>query len=88
MFWFKNKVRKHPKKMHVPQLHFLGEQDGLPERDLKNSLREFFQRDRSVITAYLEPVRKEVVFLSRSGWAVTPAPSHHNIWTECGCVSG
>ncbi len=52
-FWFQSKRPKHPKELHVSKMQFLGEQDGPPERDLKNKLTEFFQRDKSVKKAYL-----------------------------------
>jgi SseB protein C-terminal domain len=43
----------HPQEMRVSSVQFLGEQDGPPERLLKNQLSEFFQRDKSVYSAYL-----------------------------------
>jgi hypothetical protein len=43
----------HPQEMRVSEVHFLGEQDGPPERLLKNRLTEFLQRDKSVHRAYL-----------------------------------
>src|SRR5262245_18847652 len=48
--------KKHPEEFQVPQLRFLGEQDGPPERELKCRLAQFFQNDRSVTTAYLARV--------------------------------
>jgi hypothetical protein len=53
MSWFQPKPKKHSEQFHVPKLCFLGEQDGLPERELKCCLIEFFQRDLSIVTAYL-----------------------------------
>ena len=49
----------HPLQMQVSSLQFLGEQDGPPERLLKNQLSEFFQRDTSVHRAYLAKVNLE-----------------------------
>jgi hypothetical protein len=46
----------HPQKIQVPQFRFVGEQDGPPERELKQRLVEFFKRDQSVKAAYLARV--------------------------------
>ncbi len=46
----------HPEKVNVPQVRFICEQDGPPERELKIRLVDFFQRDRSVKMAYLARV--------------------------------
>jgi len=46
----------HPQKIQVPQVRFVGEQDGPPERELKGKLVEFFGRDKSVRAAYLARV--------------------------------
>jgi hypothetical protein len=54
--WFKKKPIPHPTKLHFPTLQFLGEQDGAVEQELKSRLVDFFQRDKSVITAYLARV--------------------------------
>src|SRR5262249_5218546 len=48
--------KKNPEEFRVPQLRFLGEQDGPPERELKFRLAQFFQSDQSVTTAYLARV--------------------------------
>jgi SseB protein C-terminal domain len=56
MSWLKPKPKEHPQEIHVPQLHFIGEQDGPPERELKERLVGFFQRDQSVKAAYLARV--------------------------------
>ena len=53
---FNSKSKKHPEEIRVAKLHFLGEQDGVPERELKNCLTEFFQRDQRILTAYLARV--------------------------------
>jgi hypothetical protein len=53
MSWFNPSPKKHPQKMVVAQPHFVGEQDGPPERELKERLVAFFHRDQSVQTAYL-----------------------------------
>jgi len=47
---------KNPEKIQVPKLRFLGEQDGVPERELKDRLVKFFQCDQSILTAYLARV--------------------------------
>jgi hypothetical protein len=57
MSWFNPSPKKHPQKMMVAQPHFLGEQDGTPEHELKERLVAFFHRDQSVQTAYLARVR-------------------------------
>lgn len=56
MPWFKRTPRSHPEEVHVPQVRFCGEQDGPPERELKERLAQFFQGDQSVRTAYLAKV--------------------------------
>lgn len=48
--------RIHPKELTVPRLQFWGEQDGVPERELKERLTAFFRRDQSVKSAYLARV--------------------------------
>lgn len=56
MSWLKPKSPSHPEKIPVPQLSFIGEQDGVPERELKERLADFFRRDQSVKAAYLARV--------------------------------
>lgn len=56
MSWLNPKSKKHPEEIQVPQLRFLGEQDGPAERELKSRLAESFRRDQSVTTAYLARV--------------------------------
>lgn len=56
MLWFKQPPKGHPEKVHVLQLRFCGEQDGLSERQLKERLVQFFQGDQSVRSAYLATV--------------------------------
>jgi hypothetical protein len=56
MSWFKRHSKKQPEKVVVPNLRFLGGQDGFPERELKAKLKEFFERDQSVKAAYLAQV--------------------------------
>ena len=48
--------RKKSEQVRVPEIRFLGEQDGPPERLLKDRLADFFRRDRSVSRAYLARV--------------------------------
>ena len=48
--------RKKSEEVRVPEIRFLGEQDGPPERLLKERLADFFRRDRSVSRAYLARV--------------------------------
>ncbi len=52
----KLKYRKRPQEIQVPQIRFLGEQDGPPERELKDKLKDLFQLDQSVNAAYLAKV--------------------------------
>jgi hypothetical protein len=56
MSWLNPKSKKHPQEIHVPKIRFVGEQDGVPERELKSCLVEFFQRDQSIVKAYLAQV--------------------------------
>jgi hypothetical protein len=60
MSWFNPKSRKHPEEIQVPKIRFLGEQNGVPENELKSCLVEFFQRDQSVVKAYLARVAYDV----------------------------
>ena len=55
MSWFKHK-RRSSKAIQVPRVHFVAEQDGVPEQTLKAKLIGFFQRDKSVEAAYLARV--------------------------------
>ena len=52
----KRGTKGKPKEIKVPELQFLGEQDGIPERELKVKLVDFFNRDRSVEVAFLAVV--------------------------------
>jgi len=56
MSLFNSTSKKDPEEFQVPQVRFLGEQDGPPERELKSRLAQFFQSDQSVTTAYLARV--------------------------------
>jgi hypothetical protein len=47
---------KHPEEIQVPKLRFLGEQGGVPERELKDRLVKFFQCDQTILRAYLARV--------------------------------
>ncbi len=51
-----NPSRKKTEEVRVPEIRFLGEQDGPPERLLKGRLADFFRRDRSVNMAFLARV--------------------------------
>src|SRR4030095_1933756 len=42
--------------MQVAEVRFLGEQDGVPERKLKDGLTEIFREDKNVVSAYLSRV--------------------------------
>ncbi len=53
---FLNPSRKKSEEVRVREIRFLGEQDGPPERILKDRLADFFRRDRSVSRAYLARV--------------------------------
>lgn len=43
----------HTEEVHAPQLHFLGEQDGPSERELKSRLVTFFEHEQNIKSAYL-----------------------------------
>jgi len=47
---------KEPDQIRVPELNFLGEQDGPPEQLLKRDLSDFFSRKKSIRRAYLAKV--------------------------------
>lgn len=53
---FLNLSRKKHEDIRVREIRFLGEQDGPPERLLKEKLADFFRRDGSVKKAYLAKV--------------------------------
>jgi len=48
--------RKQSEEVRVPEVRFLGEQDGPPEQLLKDRLADLFRLDRSVGRAYLARV--------------------------------
>jgi hypothetical protein len=50
------KSDKRPELTHVPQVIFLGEQDGPPERELKARLTQLLDQERGVLRAYLSRV--------------------------------
>jgi SseB protein C-terminal domain len=56
MSQFNPTSKKDAEEFQVPQVRFLGEQDGAPERELKCRLAQFFQSDQSITTAYLARV--------------------------------
>lgn len=56
MPWSKPSPPKHPVEVRVPKVEFTGEQEGPPEQLLKSRLTEFFQRDKSVLKAYLAKI--------------------------------
>jgi hypothetical protein len=56
MHWFKRNARRAPQEIQVSTVHFVCEQDGPPERMLKQKLTGFFARDKSVKAAYLAKV--------------------------------
>ncbi|HOW80660.1 MAG TPA: enhanced serine sensitivity protein SseB C-terminal domain-containing protein [Candidatus Paceibacterota bacterium] len=47
---------KKPQEIKVPEIRYVGEQNGEPEQDLKQRLCRFFERDPSVKAAYLARV--------------------------------
>jgi len=51
--------RNQPQEIRISEVQFFGEQDGVPERLLKDRLTEFFHRDKSVNRAYLARTRLE-----------------------------
>ena len=53
MSWFNRRRKGRPEAIQVPRIRFLGEQDGIPERDLKKQLVDLFRRDQSIAKAYL-----------------------------------
>ncbi len=50
-------MEKHPERVFVDAVKFIGEQNGPPEKDLKEALKIFFHKDGSIITAYLARVK-------------------------------
>jgi len=56
MFPFKKKKRRPAETVWVPKTKFLCEQDGIPERELKQSLIEALNKRSHVRSAYLARV--------------------------------
>jgi hypothetical protein len=54
MLWFKKKRR--PQELHVPKISFICEQDGVPERDLKQKFIPLFEVRDHILSAYLARV--------------------------------
>ena len=55
MIWFKNKQRP-PEELTVPKITFIGEQDGVPEQELKSALTILFSNHATVMSAFLARV--------------------------------
>jgi hypothetical protein len=55
MFWF-GKKRKRPEQLHVPKVTFVCEQDGAPERNLKQKFIPVFEERDYIHSAYLVKV--------------------------------
>ncbi len=55
VMWFGKKASREA-KFRVTELTFMGEQDGPPERDLKNALVQLLSRHQAVRRAYLARV--------------------------------
>jgi hypothetical protein len=52
MIWFKKKQRP-PEDLTVPKIAFIGEQDGVPEQELKSALNILFRNNTTVMSAFL-----------------------------------
>ena len=55
MAWFTSNQRR-AEELLVPEVHFLGEQDGIPEGELKDSFAQLFRESSSIKKAYLARV--------------------------------
>ena len=55
MIWFKKKQRP-PEELTVPNITFIGEQDGIPEQELKSELKILLRTKDTVMSAYLARV--------------------------------
>jgi hypothetical protein len=53
MRWFNEKHPQKPQRLSPPTVKFLGEQDGVPERELKVCFVELFRKQPTVERAYL-----------------------------------
>src|SRR5690349_6139424 len=53
MAWWKRNQKQPTKELQVPDIRFLGEQDGPAEINLKDKFVAFFRRDKSINRAYL-----------------------------------
>lgn len=56
MAWLKSSSKKPPQELCIPQILFLCEQDGPPERVLKDQLIDVFKETKGVQSAYLARV--------------------------------
>lgn len=56
MSWLNTMTKKHTESTQVSHLQFLGEQDGVTERELKERLVECFLHSMNVQAAYLARV--------------------------------
>lgn len=53
MPFFNDNNKKKIEQIHVSKIRFLSEQDGIPERELKNKFIEYFKKTNNVMKAYL-----------------------------------
>jgi hypothetical protein len=53
MSWFRDRLPRAPQKLTPPTTRFVGEQDGVSERDLKACFVELFRKQPTVERAYL-----------------------------------
>ena len=53
MFWLKRKHSRRAEEVRPPLIKFIGEQDGPPERELKDQIIELFRGQPTVQRAYL-----------------------------------
>jgi len=55
MIWFKKKQRL-PEELTVPKITFIGEQNGIPEQQVKSGLNILFHKTTTVRSAFLARV--------------------------------
>jgi len=56
MNWFFKKKQRSSEELSVSKINFIGEQDGVPERELKSALNLLSIKNGNVLSAYLARV--------------------------------
>lgn len=85
--WFRRKeVARLPEKFRAEQLHFLGEHDGAPERELKDKLIQLFERRKDIQRAYLAITQYEDIESINVALCIRAKWGRHPLLREIGQV--